>query len=129
MGELREEVSGLHHRVAGLVHEQVGVDLTSFFVGVVGDPAGVGEQVSQGDCLGDGRSRQVDVGVDRGVQVEAAGTDLLEHGHAGEQLGDRRRVEAGVDGVGDLPARSGVPVGLTEDDGAGVTDDHHTGEL
>jgi hypothetical protein len=53
----------------------------------------VGEQLSQRDCLGDRRPRQVDVAVDRGVQVEATGTDFLQHGHADEQRRDRCRVE------------------------------------
>jgi len=43
VGESREEVSGLHQRRARFDHEPVGVNLTGFFVSIVGDPTTVDE--------------------------------------------------------------------------------------
>src|SRR5665647_2557383 len=78
--ELRQEVDGLGHRVAGLVDPQRRVVLAGLLVGVVADPRGVGQQVADGDFDRDLRAGQVDQLVDGLVEPQAAGLYLLQHG-------------------------------------------------
>ena len=67
--------------------------------------------------------------VNGGVEVQGPGGDLLQNSHAGEQLGDRRGVEPGVDGVRDPPAGSGEAVRTAEHRFAGATEDDDTAEV
>jgi hypothetical protein len=103
--ELRQEVGGVDDGVVGRVAEQLLVALAGLLVRVIRDAAGVGQQVQQVHAHRDLGALEVHVVVDRQLQIEVALRHLLQHGHAREQLRDRRGVETGVDGVRHVPAR------------------------
>jgi hypothetical protein len=111
---MREVVGGLGHRVVRLADPQVLVALAGLLVGVVGDPRGVGEEVVGGDGGRDGGPLQLEIADDRGVQAERSPFHQLQGRDRGEQLGDRRGVEAGLQRTGRLPGPVGVPVGRGE---------------
>src|SRR5665647_902835 len=127
--ELRQEVDGLGHRVAGLVDPQRCVVLAGLLVGVVGDPRGVGQQVADGDLDRDLRAGKVDQLVDGLVEAQAAGLAPLQHGDRRERLGDRGGVEAGVQLHAHRPAARRRAVRGFEHVLRSTTDRHHAGEL
>ena len=105
VSELRQEVLRLDDRVVRGVAEELLVALARLLVGVIRDAARVGQQVQQRHLRADRRALEVDVVVDRGLEVELALADQVEHRDAREELRDRRGVEARVHRVRDAPAR------------------------
>lgn len=68
------------------------------------------------------------MGDDADVEREGSRIDLLQRRDRGEQLGDRRGIEANVSRAWDLPCAARVPVRRFEHDGTGNLDPNHARE-
>ncbi len=127
--ELRQEVRGLDDGIAGLVHPERRVVFTGLLIGVVSDTARVRQQVEQRDVGADGRAGEIDVIVDRRLEVQRTELDLLQNGDAREEFGDGCGVEAQVEGVRDAPPRRRKPPRGFEDHGTALTHEHDSREF